>query len=214
MSWFVCFMSSCQTALAQGRYRWRHDIVLRELADTLEWERGKKRNAKKKACPAINFVKEGQTGKKTKAPTTSILDESDCLEMKVELGKQLVYPNIIHTAQRPDIVIWSPNDRKLVMVELTVPLETICEEAYERKMAKYTEIQEQCRSCGWSTWLFPVEIGCRGFPAQSLWRMLGTVGIAAGDRKRAVWRLGQAAEKESNWLWMKREKSWSLTTGP
>ena len=91
------------------------------------------------------------------------------------------------------------------MMELTVPWE----EAYERK---YTELQEQCRSRGWSTWLFPVEIGCRGFPAQSLWRMLGKLGIKAGDRKRAVEKLGQAAEKASNWLWMKREeKRWSLT---
>jgi len=84
-------LSSCQTALAQGRYRWRHDTVLRELADILEWERRKKRNTKKKACPAINFIKEGQTGRKTKVPTTSIIDESDCWEMKVDLGKQLVF---------------------------------------------------------------------------------------------------------------------------
>ena len=76
-------LSSCQTALAQGRYRWRHDIVPRELADILERER----NTKKKACTAINFVKEGQTGKKTKAPATSILEESDFWEMKVDLGK-------------------------------------------------------------------------------------------------------------------------------
>ena len=65
------------------------------LADTLELDRKKERTTKKKACPAINFIKEGQTGKKTKAPTTSILDESDCWEMKVEIGKQLVFPNII-----------------------------------------------------------------------------------------------------------------------
>jgi len=84
-------LSSCQTALAQGRYRWRHDTVLRELADILEWERRKKRNTKKKACPAINFIKEGQTGRKTKVPTTLIIDESDCWEMKVDLGKQLVF---------------------------------------------------------------------------------------------------------------------------
>jgi len=80
------------------------------------------------------LVKEGQTGKKTKSPTTSILYESDYWEMKVDLGKQLVVSNIIYTAQRPDIVIWSPNDRKLVMVELTVPWETRCEEAYGRKI--------------------------------------------------------------------------------
>ena len=90
-------LSSCQTALVQGRYRWRHDTVLRELADKLERERRKNRNTKKKTCPAINCVKEGQTGKKTKVPTTSILDESDCWEMKVDLGKQLFFPNIIHT---------------------------------------------------------------------------------------------------------------------
>ena len=45
--------------------------------------------------------------------------------------------------------------------------------------------------------------------------MLGKLGIKAGDRKRAIGRLGQAAEKASNWLWMKtEEKSWTLTTGP
>ena len=98
-------LSSCQTALAQGRYRWRHDTVIKELADTLEREGKKKRNIKKKACTAINFVKEGQTGKKAKASTTSILVESDCWEMKVDLWKPLVFPNIIHTAQRLDIVI-------------------------------------------------------------------------------------------------------------
>ncbi|KAL6473069.1 hypothetical protein MHYP_G00192570 [Metynnis hypsauchen] len=29
-------LSSCKTALAQGRYRWRHDQVLRKLAEVLE----------------------------------------------------------------------------------------------------------------------------------------------------------------------------------
>ena len=118
--------------------------------------------------------------------------------MKADLGIQLVFPNIVHTTKRPDIVIWSPNDKTLVKVELTVPWETRCVEAYERKMAKYTELQEQYRSRCWSTWLFSVEIGCRGFPAQYVWRTLGKLGIKAGDRKRAVGRLGQSAEKASN----------------
>ena len=61
-------LSSCQTTLAQGRYRWRRDTVLQERADILERERTKKRHIKKKACTAINFVKEGHTGKKIKAP--------------------------------------------------------------------------------------------------------------------------------------------------
>ena len=80
-------MSTCQTAIAQGGYRWRHDTVLGELADILERDRRKKRNTKKKALQAINVVEEDQTGNKTKATTTWILDEFDCWEMKVNLGK-------------------------------------------------------------------------------------------------------------------------------
>ena len=44
-----------------------------------------------------------------------------------------------------------------------VPWETRCEEAYERKKAKYTELLDLCKEKGWRTWLFPVEVGVRGF---------------------------------------------------
>ncbi|CAM4593803.1 unnamed protein product [Leuciscus chuanchicus] len=35
-------LAGCKTALSQGRYRWRHEKVLRVLADILEQERQKK----------------------------------------------------------------------------------------------------------------------------------------------------------------------------
>jgi len=38
-------LSSCSTALTQGRFRWRHDNVLREVADRLEIERKKYRRS-------------------------------------------------------------------------------------------------------------------------------------------------------------------------
>ncbi|XP_052271350.1 uncharacterized protein LOC127872054 [Dreissena polymorpha] len=88
-------LSSCQTSLTQGRYRWRHDAVLRELADVLERERRKKRTAKKTASTKINFVKAGETTTKQAPRNTSILDESDQWEMKVDLGKKLVFPEIV-----------------------------------------------------------------------------------------------------------------------
>ena len=103
---------------------------------------------------------------------------------------------------RPDIVIWSDIDKRLVMVGLTVPWESRCEEAYARKMSKYTELLEQCREKGWRTWLFPVEVGARGFPAQSMWKMLSAMGVS-----------GHATERASSWLWYKREeKSWKPAT--
>ena len=68
-------LSSCATSLTQGRYRWRHDCVLRELADTLERERTKKRTRQKPRL--IQFVKEGQSVTKQNTASTSILDESE-----------------------------------------------------------------------------------------------------------------------------------------
>jgi len=35
-------LSSCSTSLTQGRYRWTHDAVLRELADWLEMRERRK----------------------------------------------------------------------------------------------------------------------------------------------------------------------------
>ena len=51
-------LSSCKVALSQGRYRWRHDTVLRELAHIVELERKKKHP---KGNTFIPFVKGGTT---------------------------------------------------------------------------------------------------------------------------------------------------------
>ncbi|KAH3861504.1 hypothetical protein DPMN_024434 [Dreissena polymorpha] len=51
--------------------------------------------------------------------------------------------------------------KKLIVIELTVLWETRCEEAYERKEAKYTELLDLCKQRGWRTWLrylFPVSV--------------------------------------------------------
>ena len=204
-------LSSCQTALTQGRYRWRHDCVLRELADILERERRKKRTGSK--SKKIQFVKAGETTHKQHTPTSSILDQVESWEMLVDLGKKLVFPNIVQTTQRPDIIIWSQKNKCLAMIELTVPWETRCEEASERKTAKYTDLLRQCKEQGWHSWLFPVEVGARGFPARTLWKLFTAFGVTGRERKTAVNRLGNAAERASRWLWLRREeKSWKPTT--
>ena len=150
---------------------------------------------------------------KQSQPTNSILDESDKWEMSVDLKQKLAFPNIIQTSLRRDIVIWSDKDKCLVMVELTVPWESRCEEACERNKAKYSNLQEQCKQKGWRVWLFPVEIGARGFPVQSLWKMFSALAIKGANRKRALGTLSLTSERASSWLWMKREESsWKPTT--
>ncbi|KAH3792771.1 hypothetical protein DPMN_146270 [Dreissena polymorpha] len=50
-------------------------------------------------------------------------------------------------------------------------------------------------------------------PAKSLWRFFTALVLTERDRKRAVSRLGDAAERASRWLWLRREKrSWQPST--
>ena len=205
-------LSSCTTSLTQGRYRWRHDTVLREVADWLEAERKKDRKSNPKHG-YINFVKPGETAKAQCAQKASILDGTTGWNMEVDLGKKLVFPGIVQTNLRPDIVLWSETGKKLIVIELTVPWESRCEEAYERKKAKYTELLEACKQQGWRTWLFPIEVGTRGFCAQSVCRLITAVGSSGREKRRTVQRLSQAAERASSWLWIQREeKSWKQST--
>ena len=129
--------------------------------------------------------------------------------MKVDLRKKLVFPDVVQTSLRPDIVLWSEVSRKIIMIELTVPWEDACEEAHERKSAKYAELADSCRQKGWSAWVLPVEVGARGFPAQSMWRMYQKIGMTGTKRKAAIKLLANAAERASCWLWFRREEpSW------
>nr|XP_055041026.1 uncharacterized protein LOC129428141 [Misgurnus anguillicaudatus] len=203
----------CKTALTQGRYRWRHDKVLAVLADILEQERRKKQPAKvRPSLSTIAFVKEGQRPVVHSQAKQNLLQLAKGWEMEVDLGRKLHFPEaVLVTTLRPDIIMWSPEGRKIILVELTVPWEEGCEEAAERKRAKYQQLVAGCQDKGWTCWLMTVEVGCHGFPAQSVWNLLTKVGLRGHLRKAAVRKLGEAAERASCWLWHKREDtSWKL----
>ncbi|XP_052223860.1 uncharacterized protein LOC127839510 [Dreissena polymorpha] len=121
----------------EGRYRWRHDLVLRELADWLEKER-KKGRVNYPRHGHIAFVKSSETMKTQKPTKASVLDGTRDWKMEIDLGSRFVFPNVVQTTLRPDIVLRSETGKKLVTIELTVPWEARCEEAYERKKAKFT----------------------------------------------------------------------------
>lgn len=58
-------------------------------------------------------------------------------EMRVDLGRKLCFPQVVQTSLRPEVVIWSEEERRIIMIELTVPWEDGCEEVSERKATKY-----------------------------------------------------------------------------
>ena len=207
-------LSSCQVALTQGRYTWRHNQVLKVLAHVLETERKRKHAGQQQVQKFIKFVKSGDKpdNRKGRPQKLGVLASADDWELRADIGGKLTFPEIVETTLRPDIVLFSRSKEKLVLVELTVPWETRCEEAHERKFVKYEDLLEECNQKGWQTWNLPVEVGGRGFPAKSCWKALSVLGITGTTRKQAVNNMGKAGEKASRWLWMRRnDSSWKPT---
>ncbi|CAM4720493.1 unnamed protein product [Leuciscus chuanchicus] len=195
-------LTSCKTSLSQGRYTWRHNQVLRQLAAILE---GRRSSINALPHPTsghsstIPFVRAGQCpGKPAARVDSTLLDAARDWKMQVDLDQQLKFPaEILNTNLRPDLVLWSTSQKSLFIVELTVPWEAAVGEAYERKKLKYTDIAFEARQRGWRAQVLPVEVGCRGFVATSIVRLLKGVGVRGQAFRKAVRSLSEAAERGS-----------------
>jgi hypothetical protein len=201
-------LSSCAESLKDGRYTWRHDKVLAVLAETLEREAKKQRKIKG-SLKFVNFVKEGETGHGAGVEGGGLLGSATDWQMRADLGHRMKFPTeIAITSRRPDVVIWSTATKQAMLLELTVPWEDRIGEAYERKTLKYQELVQECQQNGWKIWFFAVEVGCRGFVGQSMWKALRSMGIIGTARKKLIGQLCREAEAASIWLWRKRADKW------
>ncbi|KAL4001244.1 hypothetical protein ACER0C_006543 [Sarotherodon galilaeus] len=187
-------------ALGEGRYRWRHDRVLKAVADSIC--SGISHN--NSVCPVKNTVTFIKAGVKPAAPVRNtspgLLATVHDWELRVDLAKQLKFPEAVaKTTLRPDIVVTSVVSKQVILLELTVPWEEHMEETHERKRAKYSELVEECR-----------KVGCRGFAGQSLCRAYKMLGIVGANQRRAIKLVTNAAEAASGWLWIKRGEAWHV----
>nr|XP_061825268.1 uncharacterized protein LOC133612115 [Nerophis lumbriciformis] len=204
-------LSGCKVALSQGRYGWRHDRVLRKLAEILEARRVEANGASPgTAQRLIKFVKQGGQPQSSSKSIQSLLSVGGEWNMKADLDRQLKFPQeITTTLLRPDIVLWSTSTKTVIMVELTVPWEEGMEAAFERKRDEYLELASECAQAGWRPFTYPVEVGCRGYTGASTQRLLKSLGIKGSNLKKALKALGEEAEQGSFWLWLRRnDKAW------
>lgn len=104
-------------------------------------------------------------GEKTHAErktSTGLMVSARDWQLKVDLGRQLKFPeHIAKTRLSPDVVLTSDSSKQVVILELTVPLEDRIEEANERKRAKHLELLEACGGIGWKARCEPFKVGCR-----------------------------------------------------
>lgn len=201
-------LSSCPTALGQGRYTWRHNQVLKSIADTISKEISKGGRGSNTNC-SIAFVRAGEQPQAGRKAPAGILASAKDWKLSVDLEKQLKFPqHIVSTTMRPDIILVSESTKSIIIMELTVPWEDRLGEAHERKMTKYEHLVTDCRAQGWKARCMPIEVGCRGFVGRSLYKAFTALGITGTTRSRAIKNITDAAEKASRWLWIRRGAPW------
>ena len=203
-------LSSCKVALSQGRYTWRHNQVLKEVALVLSTV---KESAKPEEGKAMNFYTSG--GKKfwpgtvmsVKTRKQTQACEVNDWECSADLQGWKKHPDVISkSGMRPDIVLHSPSSRQLILIELTVPYESRMEEAHLFKTEKYASLAQSLRKSGFQTKVLAFEVGARGFIGASAYSLLKQLAIS-GRRTMALKAMAEAAEKSSSWIWSRRNEN-------
>lgn len=62
-------------------------------------------------------------------------------------------------------------------------------------------------------WNLSVEVGCRGFVGQSLWRTIRLLGIGSKARKQLVANIPKQTKLAFWWIWIKQNKQWQNQHG-
>ncbi len=162
--------------------------------------------------PGIIFVPAGNA-KSKKRPCIkpkSILDGAIDWKLLVDYdSKNIVFPpEIYSTSERPDILIWSANLKRIIMIELTCPAEEGIENAVLRKQARYKNLQTAIINRGWAATLMTMEVGARGFVAHSVSRCLKRLGFTSRSINRIVKDLSLISAKCSYTIYLSMNSHW------
>ena len=206
-------LSNCNVALTSGRYKWRHDKVLRCIAVICESVSEEHNNVPHKLRNnTIKFLRSGDasSSKRKASSRSSVLGAGDDWSVICDLDSQLVVPrDIAITSLRPDLVMYSRKTKTIILCELTCPWEENAEWAHERKLAKYEDLKNEILANGWVVRLFAVEVGCRGFTSKSLRGFLMAIGCSNRKIKNTVRECCEAAERASVDIYLSRNEGWS-----
>ncbi|GFO10106.1 polyprotein [Plakobranchus ocellatus] len=130
-------LSSCKVTLSQGRYTWRHNRVLQELASVISTAKGEihPSSTSSTVFTTEGGVKKWHVGSITiNTHSKGLLDGCDDWVVSADLPEWERHPDVIRkTALRPDIVIHSASTQQIIMVELTIPYESRMKEAHAFK---------------------------------------------------------------------------------
>ncbi|GFN88527.1 reverse transcriptase [Plakobranchus ocellatus] len=203
-------LSSCKVALSQGRYTWRHNRVLQELASVLSGAKGKihPSSTSSTVFTTEDGVKKWQGGSITiNTHRKGLLDGCDDWVVSADLPEWERHPDVIRkTALRPDIVIHPAPTQQIIMVKLTVPYESRMEKDHAFEEGKYLDLTKELKKDGYEARVMPVGIGARGFVGSSAYGLLSKLSICGNKRTKALRPLAETAENSSRWIWNRRNE--------
>lgn len=114
-------------------------------------------------------------------------------------------PHLAATDQRPDIVWWNDATKRATLLELTIPFDTLLEDAARRKQAKYQDLVSSIRESGYSVKLLTVEVGARGVPNMTAFNHLKThLGLSPKTTKELLIKSCEAAIRGTHKIWCMR----------
>ena len=126
--------------------------------------------------------------------------------ISVDLDNQYQFPShITNTDLRPDIVWWDDDAKTVTLLELTVPYDTLMEEAVERKTIKYTDLLESAASTGYRAHLLTIEVGSRGLPhTTSFTKLRQHLDLSKRMTTKLMIGTARTAISESHVIWKAR----------
>jgi hypothetical protein len=208
-------LSSCPVALSQGRYLYRHNQVLTVIYNAVlrKINDMKSQRAKRRSEPSVRFHRAGERPPRPRRSSpVAILDTATDWRIACDLpiAGDYVFPvSAATTTSRPDIVVWSPGTKQLVILELTVPNETRVVESMQLKQQRYKDLAEECRAT-FATTVITAEVGTRGFLAAKTQQAMQSLGVWSGKLHAD---LSSAALRGSYAIYINRSNTvWSWDT--
>ena len=161
-------------------YTWHHNRVFAILAELTETQcRVAIEQPYQDPNTCISFLQEGEPSpwQVSKPQRQQVPAATKDWKMAADLKEAVDFSHhIVHTQERPDIMIWSNTVKHVIIVELTVPWERNMEEDFERKKLHYENLFMECEDKGWVCQMISIDVGCCAFISQTTTSYLTRLG--------------------------------------
>ena len=165
-------LTSCLVAFVSGRYRFRHDSVLKVLAHHIVFQQSFTCSKVPSQCE-IDFIKEEKVAsRKTKkglARLDSLLTLVADWKLLTDVESQLLFLNYIDTTSLCiNLLLYSNSRRIVIIIDLTYLLEEKFTLWKLENTSKYADLVACCKFSGWNTCFFAVELEIECFASGTL----------------------------------------------